>query len=160
MCARDRPGLVASVSAALAVHGIEVMSARVFTRADGVALESYTVADAFGEEIAPYEWEQVKADIGTDLAERLARRAADYAAASRPGRPVRVRVDDEASPFYTVIEVRAPDSVGLMARLTRALYEHGVDVHTAIIVTEGADARDTFYVWDADGGRLSPMGEM
>lgn len=154
VAARDRPGLMASVSAALAVHGIDVLSARVFTRSDGVALESYRVVDAFGQPITPDEWERVRVDIGQDVAERLARRTADYSAAQSDAGPARVRVDNNSSDFYTVIEVRAPDSVGLLARLARALYEQGVDVHMAKIVTEGISAVDTFYVWETSDGRL------
>lgn len=154
VAACDRPGLVASVSAALTVHGIDVLSARIFTRSDGVALESYRVADQFGERIDALEWEEVRADIGTDMSERLTRRAADYAARTGSTVTTKVSVDDHRSLFYTVVEVRAPDSVGLLARLAGALHELGLDIHVAKIVTEGPVARDTFYVWDAGGGKV------
>jgi [protein-PII] uridylyltransferase len=155
--ARDRPGLLASVSAALTVNGIDVLAARAFTRSDGVALESYRVADAFGQPITATEWKQVHDDIGADpasVSERLARRAADYRRRLGDARSVEVQVDNRSSDFYTVVEVRAPDRVGLLADLTRALAAGRVDVHVAKIVTEGADALDTFYVWDAAGGKV------
>jgi [protein-PII] uridylyltransferase len=153
--ARDRPGLLAAVAAAMAVHGIDVLAARAFTRSDGVALQSYIVTDAFGQGIEPGEWDRVRADIGADpddVAARLDRRMRDYASRLVPlGQPT-VRVDNSSSAFYTLVEVRAPDSVGLLARLTRALAALGLDVHAAKIVTEGNEASDTFSVWDATGG--------
>jgi [protein-PII] uridylyltransferase len=62
---------------------------------------------------------------------------------------------DDASETATVVEVRAPDAVGVLRRLTVALDGCGLDVRTAHISTLGADVVDAFYVVGPDGGKLT-----
>ena len=80
----------------------------------------------------------------------LAERAQAYAAmyrvrAARPPEAL-VLFDDEASETATVIEVRAPDGVGVLYRITRALAGCGLDVRSAKVLTLGHEVVDTFYV--------------
>ena len=67
---------------------------------------------------------------------------------------IQVRVDNAASQFFSVVEVRAPDQVGLLYRITRALHELGLDIHHAKIATHPDGALDVFYVWDLSGEKL------
>ena len=61
---------------------------------------------------------------------------------------------DDASQAATVLEVRAPDSLGVLHRITSALAACGLDVGSAHVCTRGADAVDAFDVVGPDGGRL------
>ena len=74
--------------------------------------------------------------------------------AARKGVPIRVSVDDEASDFFTVIEVGAADRVGLLFDITRTLSEVGLDVHLAKVATYGGRVVDAFYVRDELGRKL------
>lgn len=47
---------------------------------------------------------------------------------------------------YTVVEVRAPDRIGLLADIVDALHGDGLDIHLARIDTMGGEARDVFHV--------------
>jgi [protein-PII] uridylyltransferase len=67
---------------------------------------------------------------------------------------VRVTVDNSLSDTRTVVEVRAPDRVGLLYRITRALAREGLNIATAKIATDHDLALDTFYVTDAAGTKL------
>ena len=72
----------------------------------------------------------------------------------RPGRwSPEVIVDNDASASSTVVEVRAPDEVGLLHRVTQALFDCDLDVVSARVSTIGDDVVDAFYVRDADGGQ-------
>jgi [protein-PII] uridylyltransferase len=62
---------------------------------------------------------------------------------------------DDASETATVVEVRAPDVLGLLHRITVTLDACGLDVRTAHISTLGADVVDAFYVVGPDGGKLT-----
>jgi [protein-PII] uridylyltransferase len=47
--------------------------------------------------------------------------------------------------------VRAPDGVGVLYRITRAIANLGLDVRTARIATLGHEVVDSFYLCDATG---------
>ena len=53
------------------------------------------------------------------------------------------------------MEVHAPDGVGVLYRITRALADFDLDIRTAKVQTQGASVVDAFYVLDADGNRLT-----
>src|SRR6202008_3703847 len=85
---------------------------------------------------------------------RLAERASAYGGvgrprAARPTPPV-VLFDDGASERATVIEVRAPDGIGVLYRVTRALAGCGVDIRSAKVSTLGHEVVDAFYVTEVD----------
>lgn len=160
--APDRPGLFSVVSGALAVNGIDVVAAQVFTRADGAALEILRVVGALDPVIDDARWERVRADVRRGLADRdalesrIVAKRETYAGRARRGRrePPRVVVDNAASDFYTLVEVHAPDRIGLLYAITRALADLGLDIHLAKVATYGDDVVDVFYVRDLEGQRI------
>jgi len=90
--------------------------------------------------------------------ERLSARGRAYPAPRRsaayvPGADV--RVDNDASASATVLEVRAPDEVGLLHRITRVLFEASLDVVSARVSTLGELVVDAFYVREAKGTKVT-----
>ena len=85
------------------------------------------------------------------LAERRPRRPG-LVRPSTPG-PARVTVDNSLSDTHTVVEVKAPDRLGLLYLVTRALAAEGLDIATAKIATDLDHALDAFYVTDRGAGR-------
>jgi [protein-PII] uridylyltransferase len=160
VAALDRRGLFAAVAGVLALHGLNVRAADVTGEA-GVALELFTVE--LGPR-APTEEalrEDLEAALGRRLAlaEELDQRARVYAAGRRPlsARAVvpDVRIDNAASANATVVEVRAADEIGLLHRLTRALFACDLNVVTARVSTIGGEVVDAFYVRDTNGGKVT-----
>lgn len=156
--APDRPGLLSTAAGVLALHRLDVRSASAFSRGP-MAVSVFRAAPRFG---ALPDWTVVRADLrhalaGTlPLAERLGAREAAYAAG--PGAlpaPPTVRLLDDASQTATVVEVRAPDALGVLHRITGALDACRLDVRTAHISTLGADVVDAFYVVGPDGDKLT-----
>jgi [protein-PII] uridylyltransferase len=71
-------------------------------------------------------------------------------------RPVAaVYFDNNASPTSTVIDVHAPDRVGVLYRITRALAELDLDIRVAKAQTLGAEVIDSFYVREGQGSKLT-----
>jgi [protein-PII] uridylyltransferase len=113
---------------------------------------------------ADHHWDRVLRDLerslGGQLAlqARLAERARTYArrrsTSATPAVPS-VRVDNEASSNATVVEVRAPDSVGVLYRISKALAEMALDIRHARIQTLGHEVVDTFYVRTAARGKVT-----
>ena len=161
MIARDRPGLFAILSGALAVSGINIIGAQAFTRLDGIAIEVFQVVGALDRVFDDERWAKVESTCrdalaGTiDLDAELAERRRAYARESKGKRePTRVEIDNETSDFATVIEVHATDRVGLLYDITKALADFGLDIQVARIATYGHDVVDAFYVRDLLGQRL------
>ena len=109
----------------------------------------FRVAARFG---ATPDWSVVQVDLrlavegAMDLTAKLASREAAYARRTGPVAPSTVRLVDDASDTATVVEVRAPDELGVLHRITAVLAFHGLDVRSAHISTLGADVVDAFYV--------------
>jgi len=84
--------------------------------------------------------------------------------AERPGRPglvrpstpgpARVTIDNTLSDTHTVVEVKAPDRLGLLYLVTRALAAERLDIATAKIATDLDHALDAFYVTDRGGQKV------
>lgn len=157
----DTPGTFARVAGVLALAGLDVVGAEAHSDEQGMAASEFTVVVPR----AGVDWERVAGDIEKALLGRLAiePRLAERARQSRPRRPVsavppsapRVLFDDQASSGSTFIEVRAPDSVGLLYRTTRALADLGLDIRHARVLTMGNEVVDSFYVRDSAGGPIS-----
>ena len=94
-----------------------------------------------------------------DLEARLASQEATYARGRRPaaaGDPhVAVYLDERTSELATIIEVRAPDQLGVLRLITAELAEAGLDVVAALVDTLGHEVVDAFYVRDGDGAKLT-----
>jgi [protein-PII] uridylyltransferase len=156
--APDRPGLLSLAAGVLALHRLDVRSAWAGTEGT-TAVSVFRVAPRFG---ALPDWAVVQGDLHRALSgdlplqERLAVREAAYARPGTPAPPV-VRIVDDASDTATVVEVRAPDALGVLHRLSAALVEAGVDVLTAHVSTLGTDVVDAFYVVGPDGAPLTDL---
>jgi [protein-PII] uridylyltransferase len=165
VAASDRPGLFSSVAGALALNGMDVRAANV-SGEDGVAVEVFTVEVARGTWPDTAKLRQDLAAVLSDrvaIGELLSERERVYPrprarAANQPGSDV--TVDNEASETATVLEVRAPDEIGLLHRITRALFEAGLDVVSARVSTLGEMVVDAFYVRESGGGKITDQARL
>ena len=160
VAAPDRPGLFSSVAGALALNGMDVRAANVGGD-DGVAVEVFTVEVARGTWPDTAKLREDLAAVLSDrlaLGERLSERERVYplrrgSAAHLPGRDV--KVDNEASDTATVLEIRALDEIGMLHRITRALFDAGLDVVSARVSTLGEMVVDAFYVRESGGSKVT-----
>ena len=162
VAAADHPGLFCHVAGVLALHGLDVLAARAWSSDDGMAVEHFDVEPANGREA---DWRAVEADIvralggEVSLESRLGARARQYAGragvlSATPAR-TQVIVDVDASETATVVEVRAPDRIGTLYRITRVLADLGLDIRSAKVATVGHEVVDAFYVVDARGAKVT-----
>ena len=78
----------------------------------------------------------------------------------RSAKPPEIRVDNESSDFFTVIEVFADDRIGLLYLITRTLFNLGLDIGLAKIATKGNQIADIFYVRDMGGQKVTDPGRV
>ncbi len=146
--ARDRPGFLAIVSGVFALHGLNVLEARIATRSDGVAIDTFRVEDSLGElRLEPADWDQIRTDLQQaaggelELASRLAAKAAAYSPA-----PVDSRVTVDVRDGMWQFTVRGPDRVGLLHDLAHELTLAEVGITMAKVTTRGQEVMDVFAV--------------
>jgi [protein-PII] uridylyltransferase len=60
----------------------------------------------------------------------------------------------------TVVEVRAPDAIGLLYRITGAIAEMDLDIRSAKVATLGDDVVDSFYVRDRLGRKVTDVDHL
>lgn len=158
--ARDRPGLLSWIAGSLALAGLSILTAQVFTTEDGVAADLFEVEGAWELDVPERRWREFRGmlrravDGSVSLEHRVDEKRRWYPPPKVPT-PVTVHVDEEASDFSTVIEVGAPDRLGLLYDITRTFAELGLDVHLAKVATYEGRVVDSFYVRDAVGGKVT-----
>jgi [protein-PII] uridylyltransferase len=161
---RDVPGLFALIAGTLAAHGVNIISAQIATRADGIAIDTFQVNDPTGETVtSAHHWSRVLDALRAVLVREqtvealLERRQRGRAAADGFARP-KIGVDNRLSDDHTVIEIKCADRLGLLYLITRTLSRQGLDIASARIATEIDQALDTFYVHDHEGRKLEELG--
>ncbi|MFT7598889.1 MAG: [protein-PII] uridylyltransferase [Acidimicrobiales bacterium] len=158
----DEPLLFSRVAGVVAVNGLDVLDAAAYSDDDGMAAAEFIVQTSTG---APVEWDKAVQMVHTALdgrlalSARIAQRGRAYAIYQRrlSANPPRrlVNVDNEISDTSTVIDVHAPDTVGLLYRVTQAFGEFGLDIRSAKVQTMGPEAVDSFYICDRRGQKIT-----
>jgi [protein-PII] uridylyltransferase len=160
---RDRPGLFALITGVLWARGLNILSADIFTREPGVVCDILRV-ERIPDPLHPDElWSKVENDLVRALADSSyldellinRRRPSVLEARCHPRKEDKVIIDEEASDFYTLIEVYTWDRPGVLHKITNVLFELDISIQLAKISTPGAQVVDIFYVTDLSGEKLA-----
>jgi [protein-PII] uridylyltransferase len=163
LAARDIPGLLAEVAGVLYANRIEVVDAAIYSRQpvdageEAEALDVFRVRDGMRRPVMDEgRWTKVREDLEAVLTGRVtgealvaARPRGDSIAAWRtPAVPTELKLDNDVSRDFTVMEVITEDRPGVLYAITRTLFNEGLDIHRSKIATEANRAIDVFYVRD------------
>jgi [protein-PII] uridylyltransferase len=165
VCTWDRERLFSNITGCLTAAGFNILSAEILTRADGIILDTFFVADAKTglipgrDERETFESLAHKVLTGApvDLPALIARtKAAPTIYKSIEGEriPTMIEVDNDSSLTRSIIDLQAEDRVGLLYDISRALADLHVDLSLARILTEKGAAVDSFYATEHDGGKI------
>ncbi len=162
IAAADRPALFARLAGAIALAGLDILAADAYPAPDGLALDVFTVTSATQAPIEHHTFVTLERLIGAALRDRLelATRLRERRRHYRPPTGGRVRVETEPSGWGTTLKVRAPDRVGLLHDISRAVAEEGLDIRWAKALTVNGVAKDTFTVVGPDGGAVTDSGAL
>ncbi len=155
----DPVGLSPRLAGAMAVSGANIVDAKIFTLANGMALDTFWIQDLEGK---PFDdsrrLARLAARVELALSNRLdIQRELDTQRSSWPKRDSiftvepRVLINNNASDTFTVIEVNGRDRPGFLHVVTRALTRLNLQIASAHITTYGERAVDVFYVKDLFG---------
>lgn len=152
------------ISGILSGTGMDIKEASIFTSAQGFVIASFRVNDRdFIGNVPEDRIEDVVKIIADVLLQKrhpdtAFRRSGILRLSSRKSLIIReepkVAVDNDCSQHYTVIDVFATDTQGLLYTLASALHNLGLTVHLARIDTSVNQVVDVFYVRDEFGRKL------
>ena len=166
VCTWDRAGLFSRIAGSFSATGLNILSAQIFTRSDGVALDAFFVNDARTGNIASREHHETFATLlgkvldgeNLDLSALIARQISHhpaYEAYAGEHLETQIRFDNETSDARTLIEIETEDRLGLLYAISQTFTELALDISAARIVTERGAAIDSFYVCELGGGQVA-----
>jgi [protein-PII] uridylyltransferase len=165
VCTWDRAGLFSKIAGSFSAAGLSILTAQVFSRTDGIVLDTFSVLDAkTGNLAGPDPRKHFQEHLNTALngeevdfttligRQKIAR--PPYQAYTGERIPTHVRFDNEASETRTLIEVETEDRLGVLYAISQAFADLNLDISAAKILTERGAVIDTFYVRELDGAKV------
>jgi [protein-PII] uridylyltransferase len=176
------PGIFSKTAGVMAAQGLEIFDAQIVTRNDGVVVNTFQASDPDfagappGERLADTAEAIVRVLKGEESVEQLRNRKIRLSSAS----PVsaerhasEVLIDNKISNRFTVIDVFADDTQGLLYVITDAIFRLRLSVQSARISTRVDDdvqqslrtggmheVVDVFYVTDQHGGKIEDQARL
>ncbi len=165
VCTWDRAGLFGKIAGSLSAAGLNILGAQIFTRADGIALDTFFVNDARTGVLAGAAQREKFSDLlekvltgeTVDFPALIARQTSarsSYSAYFGERLDTQIYFDNEASEERTLIEIETEDRLGLLYTISQTFTELHLDIAAARIVTERGAAIDSFYVSAVGGGKI------
>jgi [protein-PII] uridylyltransferase len=167
ICCNDSPGRLAMITGVMLAHRIEVLGAQVYTL-DQEEKVAARILDIFTVQATEHTEESLWQDLARDL-ERALRgelsvpdlvhkhtRPSKLTPKVIPAVEIQVKVDNDVSERFTVIEVVAPDRLGVLYAITKTFSEQGLTIHLSKVASEAGRVIDNFYVSDScSGGKVT-----
>ena len=160
ICTKDRYGLFSKITGSMFINRLNILEAQIHTWENGVALDTFWVEDTtkdIDRRLKQFEKELAEVLSGEiPLKDLLSKRKESNWIQQKviPKVSGEIKINNDDSDFYTIVEVTGEDRMGILYEITQALTEHGCDIHLARISTLGNRIVDVFYVQDTWGEKI------
>jgi len=166
VCTKDRYGLFSKIAGSMFVNRLNILEAQIHTWGNGIALDTFRVEDRTGE--IQRRLEQFTKHLEGILSGELSMKGLTGQQETPngalrkvvPGVSPEVKINNQDSDFYTIVEIVGEDRMGILHELTQAMTDHGCDIHFSRISTLGNRIIDVFYVQDNLGEKIEGKDEM
>ncbi len=164
--ANDSASLLSKLCGALSINDLNIHDAKIFTRKDGIVIDSFNVTDFRTHKLMdPAKQEKLSADIkgvveGTlELKVEITRMRSRWRRLESKlfNRAGKINIVFEEHEKYTILDVFSPDRLGLLYQITRKMTELGLSIYFAKISTRADDVVDSFYILDRTGKKVSTV---
>jgi [protein-PII] uridylyltransferase len=161
----DKPGFMSLVCQALSSKDINILSVQGFTTKDGFAVDIFQVTDLRGNRLPQgFRLDRLRNDLNLVLLGKakpeekfvLRKRAREVRSDLHVLKPNKIILDNDSSPNYTILEVKAFDRPGLLYDITSTCAQQRYVIHLAMITTEAYRVVDVFYLTDYEFNKLEP----
>jgi [protein-PII] uridylyltransferase len=160
VCTKDRYGLFSKIAGSMFTNRLNILEAQIHTWGNSIALDTFWVEDDTQD--IERHLQRFKNDLRevlcgkVSLKDLLSKRKEPNGIKQKviPKVSGEVKINNQDSDFYTIIEVTGEDRLGILYEITQALTDHGCDIHFARISTLGNRIVDVFYVQDTWGEKI------
>ncbi|HEU5313101.1 MAG TPA: [protein-PII] uridylyltransferase [Candidatus Udaeobacter sp.] len=156
-CTWERERLLAKVAGSFSVVPLNILSADIFPRGDNVVLGVFRVCDTKAQPVTHQrDFTLVEQTLRRALEDEsfdflpLIERAKRQSHHLTTGIefPTRIAIDNKTHPVYALIEIQAPDRLGLLYDVLTCLDRENLLIPLSRINTQAGAAIDTLYVAD------------
>ena len=157
-------GIFHKLTGALTSHRLQILSAEINTLADGLVFDRFYVHDPdFDGPPPPERLSAVSETLveaihdssgGRPVFGRLWQTHQGTSQAALPRPPTDIRIDNNTSDRFTILDIFTRDRMGLLYTIARTLFKMEISVSVAKIGTYVDQVVDVFYVTDAAGRKI------
>jgi [protein-PII] uridylyltransferase len=156
-CTWERERLLAKIAGSFSVVPLNILSADVFPRGDNVVLSIFRVCDTRARPVTnPRDFELMEQTLRRALEDEsfdflpLIEKAKRQTRRLAPALefPTHIVIDSITHPTYTLVEIQAPDRIGLLYDVLSCLDRENVLIPLSRINTQAGAAIDSLYVVD------------
>ena len=160
--APDHHGLFSLISGLVAASGYDVVGAKIITRSDGYALDTFFIQS---KEKKPILEDHLRNKLvknislglegNFDIEKALKIKWEEIPARFRAVKaPTRILVDNKTSENFTILDIKCKNAPGVLYKITKTLTSLGVQINTANVSTYGDRVVDIFYIKNAFGSKV------
>jgi len=153
ICGKDIPGFFFKLAGVFFLNGLNIVGSQAYAWGHNTALDIFKVIPPRDRLFETEKWKKAEKDLHLAIADdcflnRLKKKLPETLTPSSGQAPIpnRVKIDNETSSFFTIIEVFTYDFPGLLFAITHALFLQGLDVRSAMAATKVDQVVDVFYV--------------
>ncbi len=161
---QDAAYLLAKCCGVFSINGLNIHSAMVFSRQDGIAIFTFTVSDTKKRNLSAAEFQEAFfasmdnaitgiLQVGIELTKVRRQWRAIEKKLLKKSRKIRISFENDDK--FTVIDVFAPDKIGLLYHVAKKLSELGLTIYFAKINTNNDEVSDVFYTLDQFKNKVS-----
>ena len=158
ICGKDKPGFFSKIAGIFFLNHIDIVASQAYSLGDSHILDIFKVMPPKDLIFEREKWEKAEKDLTQALEDdhfldKALGKIPDTLAISSgtPPETSKVRIDNQTSSFFTIIEVLTYDFPGLLFSITNALYRNGLNVNVAMVGGKVDQVIDIFYVRDING---------
>jgi len=162
---RDSEALLSHLCGALSINDLNIHDAKIFTRKDGIVIDSFNVSDfRTGKTIEKERHAKITQTLNLAIQNELQITKEFSQIRSKWWRVEnkffkrkgKIKIAFEKHDKYTIIDIISPDRLGLLFQVTRKMNELGLSIYFAKISTKADDVVDSFYILDRNRKKVLP----
>ena len=153
ICGKDKPGFYSKIAGVFFLNNLDIVASQAYSFGEEHVLDIFKVKPPKDKIFEKEKWKKAENDLlhainddhFLDNALDKIPRMIQVSSGENP-KPNTIRIDNETSSFFTIIEVFTYDFPGLLFSITNALYRSFTNVNVAMVATKVDQVVDVFYI--------------